>query len=78
MRKILTITLATAILAAGSFLSISAQAAPTASRSAIKSDNVYQLVAAHKRAHRYVVRQSGNEITSFSSSSVGVNHPAKK
>jgi hypothetical protein len=78
MHKILNISVATAVLAAGSLLSITAQAAPTASRSAIKSDNVYQLVAAHKRAHRYVVRQSGSEITSFSSSSVGVNHPAKK
>jgi hypothetical protein len=78
MRKTLAITLATAILAAGSFLSISAQAAPTASHSAIKADYAYQTVAAHKRAHRQVVRQSSSEITSFSSSSVGVNHPAKK
>jgi hypothetical protein len=78
MDKILNIRVATAILAAGSLLSTSAEAAPTASRSAIKSDNGYQLVAAHKRGHRYVVRQSGSEITSFSSSSVGVNHPAKK
>jgi hypothetical protein len=78
MRKTLTITLSTAILAAGSLLAISAQAAPTASRSAIKADHAYQEVSARKHAHRYVVRQGSNEFTSFSSSSVGVNHPAKK
>jgi hypothetical protein len=77
MRKTLTITLSTAILAAGSLLAFSAQAAPTASHSAIKADHAYQDVSARKHTHRYVVRQS-NEITSFSSSSVGVNHPAKK
>jgi hypothetical protein len=78
MHMTLTITLATTILAAGSLLSISAQAAPTASHSAIKADYAYQTVSAHKRVHRHFVRQSSSEITSFSSSSVGVNHPAKK
>ena len=78
MRKTLAITLSTAILAAGSLLAISAQAAPTASRSAIKADHAYEDVAARRHTHRYVVRQNSNEFTSFSSSSVGVNHPAKK
>jgi hypothetical protein len=78
MRKTLTITLSTAILVAGSLLAISAQAAPTASHSAIKADHAYQDVSARKHTHRYVVRQSSNDFTSFSSSSVGVNHPAKK
>jgi hypothetical protein len=78
MRKTLTISLSTAILVAGSLLAISAQAAPTASHSAIKADRAYEDVSARKHTHRYVARQSSNEITSFSSSSVGVNHPAKK
>ncbi len=79
MRKTLvTITMATAILVAGSLSSITAQAAPTASRSAIKIDKTFETVAAqHKRRH--AVRQSSGDITSFSSSSsVGVNHPPKK
>jgi hypothetical protein len=71
------------ILAIGSLVSAGAQAAPTMSRTAIKSDSL--VVAAHythsKRAHRHAVHQTG-EITSFSSSSaplnVGVNHPPKK
>jgi hypothetical protein len=75
-----------AVLAVGSLASISVQAAPTASRTAIAAES--SVVAVHyahsNRTHRHVVRQSG-EITSFSSSSaapaglnVGVNHPAKK
>jgi hypothetical protein len=80
MRKALvTMTAMTAILGGGWLMS-NAQAAPTASRSAIKADNAFQTVAAHyKRSHRgYVVRSGSREITSFSSSSVGVNHPPKK
>jgi hypothetical protein len=81
MRKALITTAAmTAILGAGWIMS-AAQAAPTASRSAISVDNAFQTVATHynKRIHRRAVRQSGSEITSFSSSSgVGVNHPPKK
>ena len=71
-----TMTAITAILGMG--LISNAQAAPTTSRSAIKADNVFETVAAHKRTHRHAVRQSSGEITSFSSSSVGVNHPPKK
>jgi hypothetical protein len=80
MRKTLvTMATATLILAAGSLLSITAQAAPTTSRSAIKVDKAFETVAVqHRRGHRHAVRQSGGEITSFSSSSVGVNHPPKK
>jgi hypothetical protein len=77
MRKaVVTMTAMTAILGAG-WLTSTAQAAPTASRSAVKADNAVE-AANYKRAHRHVVRQSNNEITSFSSSSVGVNHPPKK
>ena len=83
MRKgLLTVA---AVLAIGSLASINAQAAPTASRTAITADS--SVVAVHythfNRTHHHVVRQT-NEITSFSSSSaapalnVGVNHPAKK
>ena len=71
-----TMTAITAILGMG--LISNAQAAPTTSRSAIKADNAFETVAAHKRTHRHTVRQSSGEITSFSSSSVGVNHPPKK
>jgi hypothetical protein len=75
MRKaVVTVTAMTAILGAGWLMS-TAQAAPTASRSAV--DNAVEAVN-YRRAHRHVVRQSNNEITSFSSSSVGVNHPPKK
>ena len=81
MRKALvTMAAITAMLGAGWLMS-PAQAAPTASRSAISVDNAFQAVAAHynKRTHRHAVRQSSSEITSFSSSSgVGVNHPPKK
>jgi hypothetical protein len=80
MRKgLLTVA---SILAVGSFAFVSAQAAPTASRTAITADSA--IVAANythaKRTHHRAVRQT-SEITSFSSSSalnVGVNHPAKK
>jgi hypothetical protein len=72
-----TMTAITAILGTAWFIS-NAQAAPTTSRSAIKADNAFETVAAHKRTHRHTVRQSSGEITSFSSSSVGVNHPPKK
>jgi hypothetical protein len=72
-----TMTAITAILGTAWFIS-NAQAAPTTSRSAIKADNAFETVAAHKRTHRHAVRQSSGEITSFSSSSVGVNHPPKK
>jgi hypothetical protein len=81
MRKALvTMTAMTAILGGGWLMS-TAQAAPTASRSAIKTDNAFQTVAWHygKRSHRwYVARPSSRGITSFSSSSAGVNHPPKK
>jgi hypothetical protein len=79
MSKILgTMTLATAILATGSLASIT-QATPTASHAAIKLDTAFETVAVqHKRTHRHAVRQTSGEITSFSSSSVGVNHPPKK
>lgn len=77
MRKaVVTMTAMTAVMGAGWLMS-TAQAAPTASRSAIKAGNAVEAVH-YKRAHRHVVRQSNNEITSFSSSSVGVNHPPKK
>jgi hypothetical protein len=76
MRRALVSLAAVTILSAG--LMAGAQAAPTVSRSAIKTDNAFQTVA-HKRAYRPAVRQSSAEITSFSSSSgVGVNHPPKK
>jgi hypothetical protein len=76
MRRGLTSLAAMTILSTG--LMMSAQAAPTFSRSAIKADNGFVTVA-HKRAYRPAVRQSSGEITSFSSSSgVGVNHPPKK
>jgi hypothetical protein len=79
MTKIVeTMTLATVILATGSLPSIT-QAAPTASHAAIKLDTAFETVAVqHKRTHRHAVRQTSGEITSFSSSSVGVNHPPKK
>jgi len=73
-----------AIVAVGSLASVNAQAAPTASRTAIKADGstvvVHQTYS--KRTHHHAVHQT-NEITSFSSSSapaglhVGVNHPPK-
>ena len=68
MRKgLLTVA---AVLAIGSLASINAQAAPTASRTAIAADS--SVVAVHythfNRTHHHVVRQT-NEITSFSSSS---------
>jgi hypothetical protein len=80
MRKALVTTIAMTAILGGGWLMSTAQAAPTASRSAIKADNAFQTVAGHyKRNHRwYVVRPSSREITSFSSSSVGVNHPPKK
>jgi len=57
------------IVAVGSFVSIGAQAAPASHTTHAK------------RAHHHVARQA-SEITSFSSSSaglnVGVNHPPKK
>jgi hypothetical protein len=85
MRKRLVTTAATlAMLSVGSLISV-AQAAPTASRSAIKTDG--NVVAVHYvRHHRHVVHHT-SDITSFSSSSVntsaaplnvGVNHPPKK
>jgi hypothetical protein len=74
-----TMMLATAILATGSLPSTTAQAAPTASHAAIKLETAFETVAVqHRRTHRHAVRQTNGEITSFSSSSVGVNHPPKK
>jgi hypothetical protein len=76
MRRNLLLTAATvAILGAGSFASIGAQAASRATEAA-KSGKV---AAVHHRD-----RTTRSDITSFSSSSappalnVGVNHPSKK
>jgi predicted lysophospholipase L1 biosynthesis ABC-type transport system permease subunit len=82
LRSHLTIA---AILAIGSLVSANAQAAPTASRTAIAADSSVVAVhyTTHAKRHHHVVRDS-NEITSFSSSAapaalnVGVNHPPKK
>jgi hypothetical protein len=60
-------------------LMTSVSAAPVMSHAAIQADPGF-VMAAHKRSHAPVVRQSRSDITSFSSSSggVGVNHPPKK
>jgi hypothetical protein len=80
----LSLSAAAAIFSIGALLSVSAQAAPTASRTAIAADS--DVVAVHhvrtsRHAHRVATHvNEGGDITSFSSSSlnVGVNHPAKK
>jgi hypothetical protein len=78
MRNALVALTAMAVVSGAALVS-GAQAAPTASLSAINAGAYFETAAYRRAPHQ--VRQNSNPITSFSSSSppsAGVNHPPKR